>query len=422
MLVASLVFNALCFSPGMAQVDSTSAPSMSFKGAQGWDLNLGGRYSLATTELAHIGGWAQYVVSERGRQVQGISGIAAAQRVAPVLTVSSERFSDPLPLQALWRDDLARAVPRGDHNLIYLRDEVRLGARWSSGVLSAVARQSATLVANGGAVSVIQDVSSPGPPAQSYDRPVKLRMSGFVGAGLAFDTSGLLPGGQWSWQSGVQVLSLRRFIARDLRGRAAFDEASGIYALQAQSGQADDRLKFPFQQSFDSSGWGLLFNGGLSWQASEQARLSLSIEDLGRLQWSGLPQDDMNVSTNTSQVDQDGYLVYRPLVSGRYSQTRYTTKSVATWRAGAEWQWAPAWLAVVQVRRMDGFEPWLPYTGAQWASGNWRVSAGWLWHERALSLAAANGPWQLTLAADRLDASAHARTVSLGWVGAWDAH
>ena len=350
----------------------------------------------------------------------GISSMATAQQIAPVLTVSTERFSDPLPLKALLNNDLSRAAPRGDHNLIYLRDEARLGARWSHGVLTALVRQSATLVANEGAVSVIQDVSTPGAPAQSYDRPVKLRMSGFVGAGLAFDKAGVLSNGRWTWQSGVQVLSLRRFIARDLAGRAAFDEASGSYTLEAQSGHADDRLRFPFQRPFDSTGWGLLFSGGLNWQASDQARLSLSVEDLGRLQWSGLPQDDMSVSTNTSQVDQDGYLVYRPLVSGRYSQERYTTKSVATWRAGIEWRWAPAWHAVVNVRRVDGFARLLPYTGAQWASGAWRASAGWLWHERAFSLGGSYGAWQLALAADRLDASAHARTVSLHWTGTVD--
>lgn len=343
-----------------------------------------------------------------------------AQQVGLVLKLSTERFSDPLPLKALMANDLAQASPRGDHNLIYLRDEVRLGARWKAGDLSVIVRQSATLVANEGAVVVIKDLSTPGGPPASYDQRVKLHMVGFVGAGLAFDSEGLLPVDRWGWQAGVQVLSLRRYVARDLEGQASYDAASRIYGLQARSTYVDDRLTFPFQQTFDSSGLGVLFSGGLRWRATDQLSLSWRVDDLGRLQWSGLPQDDMVLSTNTSQVDGDGYLVYRPLINGHYRQNRYTAKSVATWTVGGEWGFSPSWTAVGQLRRVDGFNRALPYTGVRWVSGRWQASAGWLWHERALSLGASHGPWQLAVSGDRLDAGAHARMVSLRWAGTLD--
>jgi len=42
-----------------------------------------------------------------------------------------------------------------------------------------------------------------------------------------------------------------------------------------------------------------------------------------------------------------------------------------------------------------------------------------LWHERALSLGLSRSPWQLQLAADELDASAHTRQLQLSWQQRW---
>jgi hypothetical protein len=345
-----------------------------------------------------------------------VLGAAAPLGLAgPVVSVSSERFSDPLPLGALLANELAQAQPRGEHNLVYLRDEVRLGAAWSGGTLSVIARQSATLVANAGAVSVISDVSTPGGPASSYDQAVQLRFSGFAGVGLAFDTQGSWPGGRWSWQAGAQVLSLRRLMARDLAGRASYDAATRIYSFDARSSYANDHLSFYAERPFADAGWGALLSGGVTWQATDQAQLSLKVQDLGRLQWSGLPQEAMALSTNTSQVDAQGYLVYRPLVQGRNVQSRYTASATATWTADAQWAVTPSATAVVTVRRMDGFKPWLPSTGVRWGGSSWQGSVGWLWHERAMSVGAACGHWRIDLAADRLDALAHTRMASVRW-------
>lgn len=59
--------------PVWRSLTNTNAPDLTFNGIKGWDVCLEGRYSIAIHEVAHIGGWAQYNFSERGRQVQGYS-------------------------------------------------------------------------------------------------------------------------------------------------------------------------------------------------------------------------------------------------------------------------------------------------------------------------------------------------------------
>lgn len=338
----------------------------------------------------------------------------------PLVCVSSDRFSDPLPLKALFHNDLDQAQSRGRQNLIYLRDEARVGARWASGVLSIVARQSANLVADEGATAVIHDMATPGSPGARYDHTVNLLFSGFAGVGLAFDTgSHITAQGNWAWHAGAQLLSVQRLLARDLVGRVQFDDATGIYSLHATSGYVNDRLHFPFQRPVAPGGWGALFQGGVLWQPHEQLVLHAQVQDLGRLQWRALPQEAMQLSTETSHVDADGYLVYQPLVEGHNSQSRYTTTPVATWSVEGQWTVGPQWDVQAQVRKMDGFGQALPYTGLTWQNSAWQGALGWLWHERAASLRVGWGGWRIALAADRLDGSAHARQATVLWQGHW---
>lgn len=333
--------------------------------------------------------------------------------------VSSDRFSDPLPLSALMRNELAEVKPRHEQSLIYLRDEARLSARWAAGTLSVIARQSATLVADRGAAVVVQDIATAGKPATSYRHPVNLYVQGFAGVGLGFDLAGATGKGVLAWQVGVQGLRLTRHLMRELNGLAIYDAGTGVYELDAASRQANDRLRFPFQRAHAASGSAWLFHGGLGWQASDSLRLGLRVEDLGRLRWDDIPRESLTLSTDVSSVDSDGYLVYKPLVSGRNLQTAYTTKATASWEASGQWTWSSTWQGVWRVRRVDGFHPALHETGMSWAHAGWRATAGWRWHERALDLGISKGGLTLRMSADRLDASAHTRMLALQWASDW---
>lgn len=56
--------------PAWRRVDNTAFADRRFSGTGGYDLSLAGRYSLALHPSFHIGLWAQWVYSQRQRQVQ----------------------------------------------------------------------------------------------------------------------------------------------------------------------------------------------------------------------------------------------------------------------------------------------------------------------------------------------------------------
>jgi hypothetical protein len=347
-------------------------------------------------------------------------GQAAWLPTGAAVSVSSERFSDPLPLNDLMANRLAGLKARHGQSLIYLRDEARLSVQWAHASMGLVARQSATLTASRGAVQLVQDVTADGPPAQSYEAQVDMRVKGFAGYGVTLGwqdqwaTSGL------RWQVELQSLQLRRVLVRDITGWANFDAASSSYTTQLQSEQYNDHHRYPFQSDWGRQGWGLLGSAAVQWQATPSWQLQASVEDLGRLRWDRLPRETETLSTQVQQTDADGNLVYSPLLNGRNSNAAFSQRATASYKLGALWAWQPGREVELQWRRMDGVRSALPYSGLRLqGDAGWQLQAGWLWFERAAVLGFKSGPWQLQLAGDALDASARTRQLRLSWQQGW---
>ena len=109
------------------------------------------------------------------------------------IELHSDHHSDALPLAQLYDNDLSTLAPRSGRNLAYLRDEVRLSAPLAGGQLALLARQSATLVASRGVVALVAAAGTTGAPATNAQYDIRLRYTGFSGAGLAWQT-GNTPG------------------------------------------------------------------------------------------------------------------------------------------------------------------------------------------------------------------------------------
>jgi len=336
------------------------------------------------------------------------------------VSLSSERFSDPLPLNDLMANRLEGLSARHGQSLIYLRDEARLGVQWQHASMSLVARQSATLTASRGAVQLVQDITADGPPGQSYEAQVTMRMRGFAGYGVALGWQDQWAAQGLRWQVGMQSLQLRRVLVRDITGWAHFNAASSSYATQLYSEQHNDRHRYPFQSDWGRQGWGLLGSAQMQWQAAPAWQLSASIDDLGRLRWDRLPHETETLSTQVAQTDADGNLAYSPLLNGRNSNDAFAQRATATYKVGALWAWQPGREVDVQWRRLDGVRSALPYSGLRLqGDAGWQLQVGWLWFERAAVLGLRSGPWQVQAAGDALDASAHTRQLRLSWQQAW---
>lgn len=331
------------------------------------------------------------------------------------LALRSDRHSDVLSLSDINAEAYEHARARAARNLLYLDDEARLERRGSDGWrLGLVARSSATLVLNRDAVDVIAQAA--GAPAAGDRRwQVSARLRGFSGVGLELGRE--LPlGSQWRLGWSAQALALTRLRDRRITGPASYDAATDAYGFGLHSSDLNDRMRFPFQQSVASNGMGVLFGGELGWQ-DERFALSLSVRDAGWLRWSGMPRQEADLSSSVRDRDADGFLLYGPLVQGRYSQSAYRTYWPARWALRGQWQAQPALALGASLQTMPGFGVLPAVTLQQRWAGDLQTTLGWRFHERRASAALDWRGWCVEAGADRLG-GARSRLLSLSWATA----
>ncbi|NDY92995.1 hypothetical protein [Ideonella livida] len=359
---------------------------------------------------------------------------AATATAAPVwqagLQLSSDRHCDALPLADLGRrqDVLARVDPRQGRNLCYVEDEVRLTVRhegWDWGLL---ARQSASLVAHAQALDLARRAEQGQAPDADQHWRTNARFRQMTGGGLALGRR--LQEGPWQVRLAAQGLSLHRWRERELSGTAGYDADTGRYSLDMGASRTDNGLRFPFQGPVAPLGHAVLLQAGLDW-TQEAWRASVALQDLGWLRWRGLPEQRMRLDSDTTRVDENGFVQYGPLVSGRYAQSDRTVFRRGRWRVALAGALPGGGWAGIEAQELPGWG-WL--TALDWrqplAAGlDGRLS--WQHHQRRLvvglgrsggeagtATGTASG-WQLQYGADRLGGPVRSRLWGLSWLQAW---
>jgi len=343
-------------------------------------------------------------------------------------SVQTQRHSDATRLNEMAHKSAPPLRPRAGRNLSYEDNELRLAYRQGSWTLSALGRQSAAIVANQDGLEFARHLIDKQLPAGDRRFDLDLDYRGFAGGGLALARQFLFGDAKsardgWSAHLEVQALSLKRLRHTELLGSASFNAARRAYAFELQGRRAQDGMDFPFQQDYAGTGWGLLGQAELQW-CGARACAALAWQDLGRLVWKGLPQEALTLNSETNSYDADGYLVYKPMLSGRYSQPRYS--SSARQRLQLRGHYESDWgRSSLQLTHLQGFG-WLPELGLGWnlAPGGMSERLGlqgwglrWASHERRLSLDLQGRRWRLSWGSDRLSGSeAHSRQLSLAWI------
>lgn len=335
------------------------------------------------------------------------------------LSLRSERHNDALPLSVPGDDTWRRLLPCSGRNLAYQDDEVRLsrsaGQAPGQWIWALLARNHATLVASQQALALAARVANSRRPAADAQWQAGVRLRAFAGAGIAIGrTQPLAPGWSAHWEA--QTLALSRWRARDLGGAVQYGAASRQYSFDLQSQEIDNRLATPFRQDFAARGVGLLLAGGLDWAGSSTwARVAL--RDGGWLRWRGVPQQRASLNTATEAVDADGFLLYKPLVTGRNSQSG--AQRWLPWRsqvaAGLALADGQRW--GLQIDALPGFGalPALLWQRPAPAPDGLALGAEWQVHERRLTLSSAWQGLSLRIGADRLGSAARSRVLVLGY-------
>ena len=347
-------------------------------------------------------------------------GSAAAQDGAGTdwrLSLHSDRHADALTIAELGVDDpVALLRPRAGRNIAYVDDELRLTRRDGAWQWSLLVRQSASLATEQQTLQLIAQVEGLGDTTRDRRWQTHVRYEQFSGGGLELGRR-FVPAAGWQLSVAAQVLQLQHWRERGLDGPVQFDAASGSYSFDLQSHQADDRKRFPFQQGFASRGSALLLHGELAWDDGPW-QLAAGVRDLGWLHWTGLPQQDLVLNTDTQAVDANGFVIYQPLVQGRNSQSGLTRSMSGRWSARARWALDSerSVEASAITQRSFGVLP-----AIAWAQrvGSVETRLGWQFHEKRVTFGLIWRGLELRAGTDRLGSGAHSRDLALAGTWAW---
>jgi hypothetical protein len=345
---------------------------------------------------------------------------AAADEPPPAAqwSVAAHRIhhNDAMTLAAMDADDHRALAPRPGRNLAYIDDELRIERRSGAWAFALLARDQATLVADGQALQLARVIETGQRPDGDMHWRTDASFRAFSGAGIEVRRAlALTP--QWSIEGSAQLLVLGSWHERKLRGAASYDARSGSFDFDIGSDQLYSRLHFDYEQPKARTGNGLLLGVGARWtDGSTAARIALG--DGGWLHWNGVPRQQLSLVANRQGVDSDGFVVYGPLLEGRNRQDGSTRMQPwrahaaldlsldGNWRAGAGLDWLPDYGA-------------LPYLAALTQLGAAEVGLRWQVHESRLTASLDWRGLSLRLGADRLGSAAHSREAALAWRWQW---
>lgn len=255
--------------------------------------------------------------------------------------ITSDVHSDPLPVKYLGNSNWMKFLEaRPGTNLIRLDKsvEIQLTSPDKLVSLGLISRSLGRLLISEESVRHLGSVSNRLTQSKDLLVDAQLNMQGFSGTGVQWQKKySISP--QMHWQVGGQGLLLTSLSSRDFSGQMGYQQSDQSYRFELVGEEKNNALRLPYQDVANKFGHGLLFKAHLVWQ-SNQAGLELGVRDLGILRWQGMPQRVLKLNTNVTERDSNGYLLYRPLLTGQNSQSSVLMKS--PWVAEVTPRWSPS--------------------------------------------------------------------------------
>ena len=329
--------------------------------------------------------------------------------------IKSDVQSDPLPVKYLGNSNwMSYLEARPGLNLIRIDKsvEIEVANQDKSVSFGLITRSLGRLLITEESVRYLGVVAKR--EAQTKDWLVDAQMSvqGFSGTGIQWQKKyDLSP--HIEWRVGAQGLMLTNLQSRDISGQMGYLQLDQTYRFEVMANDKNSRLKLPYQDATSKFGQGLLFQSHLAWQ-SENFGVQFGVKDFGILRWQSMPQRVMNLNTNVTERDTNGYLLYRPLVTGQNSQSSVKIKSPWTVELMPHWSPSQGYYLSMPWQYIPSFG-WLK--AYRWTDSKakfpWAVE--WREHERNLVLQSQWGPWSADLGLSSFNAHSRSQLFKLSY-------
>lgn len=195
-------------------------------------------------------------------------------------------------------------------------------------------RSDIVISASRGAVDVVHAYKQKLKLSEGSNLEVSTHETSLALAGLRLaHTWSFEPGPRKSLQvtGALTVLSVRSVQIWDVSGRAGYTKAAG-YSLNAQVLRHNSTKQFSGYGMNHPDGYGYTVDLGVMWTPTDYSFINVSAVDVfSRVNVSGVATQRASVSSSTKSTDAQGYVEYKPLISGRYSSQRVGLRLNPKW-------------------------------------------------------------------------------------------
>lgn len=273
----------------------------------------------------------------------------------PFVEVDLWRVSDPIPVAEFDGDWSKGFSPRAGRNVALMRNRAAAGMESAQWRIGYEIRQEAALVTDRDTLETVRLYKQRQDPAgpRVFAANAKYRNWSAHGLRIGRTLEGPIIAGRpvrtmvsAAWYSDS---SYRR---NDVSGNVRY-LGGGDYAFNASELDIDSRAQLPFLNATPEAS-GISISVATEVPLSEAWTLNIKVDDLwSRMRWRNLPVARQTINSDVTGVDSEGFLNYRPLLSGRNQQVdesislpRYSTAELS-YRNGA-------WRYAAQVERYAG--------------------------------------------------------------------
>ncbi|WP_455207853.1 hypothetical protein [Kaarinaea lacus] len=170
-----------------------------------------------------------------------------------------------------------------------------------------------------------------------------------------------------------------------------------------------------FERKIDTpAGDGFSIDFALDWSITNDLALNLRVIDLiGRIYWENSPFTTATATSDVKEYDENGYLIYKPVLSGFETSTNFTQKLQPQVKALVNYRWTPKLAAEAYIQSYyiaDFYQLGLRY----YFSNATSLSTRYMFDTHAISVAYTMRYFNVMITSDALDFNeAHTLGLSL---------
>lgn len=312
----------------------------------------------------------------------------------PYIEIDLWRASDAIAISEFESDWSKGFSPRSGTNVALMRNRAAVGVEAGKWRIGYEVRQEATLRTDRETLEMVRLYKQRRDPDTPQTFNAKVRYKNWLARGLRLGRQvegPLIAGRPVRALVSAAWYSDGRYRQNDASGSVRY-LGGGNYAFNATELDIDDRARLPFLNDTPEAS-GVSVSLAAEIPLSQAFTLNVRIDDLwSRMRWRNLPITRQTINSNVAETDSEGFLNYRPLLSGRNQQAdksidmpRYGSAElsyeIGDWRYAAQLQhFASVTIPTLSAARRHGwgtvsvrYESRFRSVGIGYALGNFRV-------------------------------------------------